>query len=443
MLDIDNADKTKLAELALSYSIDENSEEIYQRALRGFKSFGSPEIKKRYYGNDHQRYLEEGFRRIVENWEFCFRDATVWGEPRTQSLLLSLLRKYQCPSEDIEDHVNNLVLKWLRCGYAEAYNPLIANWSTYLGIAVKNWVISVFKKRKRTPTSVGVSLHSQNVESGVEYHSDPCPSQVDPSPYEWLVFQEALVDFEEWLLEQESFRTIVFKGYKKLVTLLPPGMPSVPLKKPQCAYLVRQGRTKQHRVHLNTGRELLWDISKCKRIRTNPKYDPAFSQPLYRSPYKLYKVLTGPGNPQVDDVASILQVGDSTVHLWIHQLEDLFRRWWSQSEVLSPEVREIAYALRCPGCGATHTQKPEPEKRLCTKVEQNGETRTRINVEGVYQYHHWCPSCDEWALVCDLFAYSLPVPWGTIRGSHRIKARSEKYRSPWTIPQCVLATKSF
>jgi hypothetical protein len=153
------------------------------------------------------------------------------------------------------------------------------------------------------------------------------------------------------------------------------------------------------------------------KFQSNPSYKE-LAEPLRieRTPYDVYKLLIR--GMQVTEIATHLNVGESTAHNWVRRLEELFAEYWSLSDTIPEEKRQMAEPVyKCPKCGGF-----SEEGEMCLLIPTGAEVICGESFRGVKKEIHRM----------NIF------PWGPVRGNPDIKRRADQYRVGMSAQACYM-----
>lgn len=239
-----------------------------------------------------------------------------------------------------------------------------------------------------------------------------------------MLLKEIISSFEGYLKTMPETVHIV-KHPQNVCKLLPipGGFRGMDFKEPTDAFVKMVGTSKNSRVFLEDGEPFLWPMSHIVGISSNPRH----GEELRRIPRSLFRVyqLNRDFGYQIEEISRELEIGESTAHAWVSDLEECFREWWVQSPKIPKNVKWLAKLNRqCPVCKEDHFDEepmPEKESKPCRVVTEKGLALKVIDFdEGESESHSWCEGCGRVAIDEITPAYLVPYPWGSIAGTHEI-----------------------
>ena len=325
-------------------------------------------------------FYRDRYRLLLENIGFAgrtYEQAFLSIDGRSQ--LCQLVRSTGVKrAEDVEDIVQELSGKWWRAKYAEKYNPLISSWRTFLLVAIKRYVIS-YRKRKSTRVTPGVLSLDMESDEG-SYGRTIITGLYDPDQEEipggHLIVREVIEDWEDYLRRRKPIRTQVRRDFKKLCTLLPPGVTEIPTTDEKTVFFLKGGVhnsrvTTRELYEVGTSimvpnEQLVDYISEDPVTRAqlvdaitgefitqkdflNPNYDPLVMIKVERALMDFYQLLMQ--GYQVDEIANKLRMAFPSVRSRIRKLECMFREFWTVSNKIPSESKiRAASTYKCPGC---------------------------------------------------------------------------------------------
>lgn len=459
----------------------QDAKRVYLEIIASYEKYGDGAVEEA----DRKVYFDTTFSRLLANMEFAGKTSEVFVECREN--LIMTFRRLGVPVPDLEELADEAIARFWRFEYAEKYNPIRSSWAHYLYTSLSRMVSTYWNRKKRTPTATGFSYqhHSGDSEEG-SYLEPYDQGNLAYGPETCLILEETLKDFEEFLerhLTEETeykkfddreggIRTFTALGfpildgagevvevipvekkngviskYNRVCVIIPPengrnlhgdkwmGTKIADLDHAEYAYVVRKGPKNEekpwwgcHRVELQDGRSVLWDRSNIILERENEVPNPQEGTVVERSLLRLYKLLIRE-NAQADVIASILKIGDSTVHAWVRTLERLFAEWWKFSRIIPNSQKWKADPQRtCRNCQWEHSNLPE----LSTQWAYRREALGRVEViacssedpEAEQIEGHWCDLCLR-GYMDDVPERSiLPFPWDRVRANQRLVDRS-------------------
>lgn len=427
MIELENQDLEILSQLARERSSDEiHYQEVKQILIDGFSKFADQELID-FFGS-REKLFARRVDWLLENYSYAGQDsATVFSSDSGRKNILRIVRSCGVPVKDIEDLVQDIVFKFWRHHHAEKYNPLKAPWSHHVRHSVKTCVNNFWAKRDRTPTDKGFPFQQYSPPTDSDQlEIEPYSLEQDPTPDQKMVLEEFYREWEDYISLEKSFRTGVYRGYRELCTLIPPGVPQIPTLVPMNLYVVAKGK-KNFRVTIpewvSMNQSILVPVERLSpypvegsldtstlRSFPNPEFrDGQEAQRYERTPLDVYHLLER--GYQVDEIARELKIGPSTAHNWVRQIQEVFRRFWLTSNLIPESAKYLAVPTYY--CSKCH--------KIMHSFHESGCVKCGISMVG-------------WEKIIRLDAY----PWPQVRGTKNISDRAAKYKQSMTIQRCSI-----
>lgn len=423
-----------------------------------------------------KKFFKENVPKLLERLQFVGKSRDDLYSLEFRDQIAKIANALGFPASNLEDFVSEVFIKLFRHHYLEAYNPLRASWKHYIGVPIKRSRASYYGKQKRDAISLSKSISAYEDSQGKEWELDLYEVNQEFLQDGRLLLEEVLDDFRTYLTRQTPKKSIVLKPYKEICKIHPlqtyEQKRKVPAEEnrvifPQIAFIVRRGKG-TYRVKLLDGRSTRWPIELITDIRENDQFLVSTGEVFPRTFDKLFDLVMGKyqegkviketdyGVAQVCQIASLMNIGDSTAFAWITGeggLEEHFRRWWVESPFIPEHQKWKAQkTICCPHCKHHHLDRPF----LTLKEAVLFESR-RVGVFSEKVKKHWIspilmkknqPKQEphlvlaSWCEFCGLFSldevdafYTIPYPWGKIRGNQTLKEKTKK-KKRMTIQIC-------
>jgi len=364
MLVLTPEDLVVIEGLAKERTLEEDEEqrrEVQRILTEGFAQFGDDDLVEEHGSR------ETLFRRradwLIENIDFAGRTSEeVFLSKKGRADIRRILRGLNIPSKEEDELVQSTGFKFWRHNHAEKYNPLKSPWGHHVKRAVRTCVASYWSSRERNPVETGFSYqqyvpHHPGQED--EFGLEPYETEQDFFPEEKMILQEFFKQFQEFLKWEKPFRTTVRRGYKEYCMAAIPGEEG--LKK---AFVVAKGRN-NFRVAPEgwpEGKTVLVPVGKIQnqsgpegeaKTVAIPQSEVSEEKRIERTALDVYSLLRK--GYQVEEIAESLRVGNSTAHNWVRHLEDLFREFWTLTNMIPEELKYLAVpTYECSACGRIH-----------------------------------------------------------------------------------------
>lgn len=357
---------------------------------------------KRYF----QRYGGEQFVQRYASRELFFR--THVKQFRTRNRIppkiddTSLFRqikahlcKLRAPYGELEDLTQEVLLKFLRLGFIDRYNPLASPWNNYLQRGVQNTYI--------THQTQGRRVFHRKIKSLDEPISPKDPTRTKVSvlldylgegSHDILLRQEVLADIRASLDFFQGCRRRRSRKIKWSATLQAPGTYHCPVQSPTSVELLTikgstaWGRLPSERKVLLFPLDCLTDISE---VTTRSRILLTTINP--RRLFDLY--LQGGSR---EEIAEELHILPANLKAWNLVLEDAFANWWASSPYIEPEVRHLGRSRICPGCAKLYETLPTRYTQFANIRRVQGRTHYQVDPFGCEVEAHWCSNCYDWSI---------------------------------------------
>jgi DNA-directed RNA polymerase specialized sigma24 family protein len=408
MLILTPEDQRVIELLARECSREGEGAETTKILMDGFSLYGEEALsvsKKKYASREE--FFKDKCELLLENIRFAgqtFEQA--FASKSGRDCLCKLVRCTGVPSADIEDIVQEISRRFWRVKWVERYNPLISTWRNFLLVPIQRYVITYRTRRNKKviTNAVRLSKDSGVDENGATLESALYDINQNISPEDNIIRQEIIEDWESYLRSQKPIRTVVYTSFKKMCTLLPPGMPEIPTEEEKDVFFLRGG-IYNSRV---TTKELCerdifpvipnyllvdyiaQDLVDCvpyvdettgdfvtQKDFPNPDYDPSAKVTTHRTWMDLYILLMQ--NFQIEEIARELKVVPPSVPARIKKLESMFRDFWIVSVKIPRESKLLAAkTYQCPNCYRLDLVRRE-DCRVCGADMRNEVAKVRFD----------------------------------------------------------------
>lgn len=379
-------DLQSLRQLAATVSDDRPEYIVVLRRLRqAYETYATPKIVTEWQAKHphaaRSEFFTDTYKTVLANYgdagksfEEAFMHAT--GE----RLLRGFLTRFGVTPYHMDDVIQELHMKFAKGRMAEKYNPFVTTWRAYVRVSVQRFVLSFNKSKqvRREPTYQGT------YGNGEPKAFDPISMEPEIPPEAVLAMDSFIDEFERRLLRQPHYEAVELDRYKFVCTILPPGIPELPVRTPKIAYFIRAGKNSGHRiepVHLPPGwhrgyavlypQDLVTDVREVSDNLRLPQ--------VVRSPMVLYLMLRA--GYSTTEVAAYFRAGRSTLNLWVSNLSSLFRKCWRESPEIPAELRGLGYAY-CPACGRAFEEVPDKTTKLGKHVVFTVDGPRTVTIEG-------------------------------------------------------------
>ncbi len=382
-----------------------------------FQRYGTRKLRARH--ESVQEFFEE-FLEKFRTLDRRPRTTEELGDAATTKQIKSLLLRFGASRQELDDILQEVLLKFVRLKFAEHYNPLYGPWSSYLYRGVKNTFITYRTGRKsyaKTVSFNGPSEESKSLESQV----------VDftvAEAFEQVLGNEVMNDFKQFIKNRSYSRRNQNPPIRWLAVLKPPGTRDCPLTQPTMAYVSHVNDATLWVVMPETKRSYLFPQDSLLELRQPIKTISPELEAWY--PSELLDMFLKGWDKK--DITSMISISIPTLKNWERSLEDLFCQWWSRTPYVSEELKSLGRDLVCPGCKGVS---PLPEKMETKKARiecVNHRDFFKTDPMGQEVAGRWCPHCGEWSLCRAIPGSALrqylkgQFPWKSLKlKSHKRK----------------------
>jgi DNA-directed RNA polymerase specialized sigma24 family protein len=437
MLQLLAEDVFVLAEIAAERSLNqEQREEVKAILIEGFERYGDETLVENF--GSREKLFRERASWLIENFEKAGQSsAEAFGAEAGRNAIVRMLGSLNVPKKNVEDLADEIIFKFWRHRHAEKYNPLKAPWGHHVRNAVRTCVASFWSSRTRQPDEIGISINQVKPTLLADEDSSYEPYEKDQftnRPENQAILHEFYTQFETFLSKEKPFRTTLYRGYREICYLLPPGIPEIQTSEPYKLFVRAKGRDSFRVVDpsWNNSQSLLVRIEKLQNLEIpqsdgsiklgktapNPQYsDQGSAERIERTPLDVYKLLIR--GFQVTEIAKNLNVGDSTAHNWVRRLQELFAEYWLFSDMIPQNLKYLAIPVyRCPNCDSLS------EESTCYHT---------VNKDGVEKV---CGTSFQ-SMKKDIYRLNM-FPWEPVRGNPDIKERADKYKAGMRTQVCSM-----
>jgi DNA-directed RNA polymerase specialized sigma24 family protein len=284
-----------LEQISGDLGTEEEKQDILKQLTDGFSLYATEEMMEKF--TSRSEFFHHFAHRLIENLVYAGKSSVdVFTSPDGRRYLCSLIRSMGVPASDVEDLAQDITRKFWRGSYAERYNPLISSWSYFVSYPVSNLVKTYYQRRKKKVTTFAVSLD----QADTSHYDQPSLSRKiysqDPTveSEKVMLVCELLTAWEDFLAVQESLKSVVYRGFRRMATLLPPGIPEIRIEKETEVGFLGGGRVhsrittellQEEGKNLSVHNSLLVDYISLDPLTQDPLIDPVTGQPLCQKFY--------------------------------------------------------------------------------------------------------------------------------------------------------------
>lgn len=312
------------------------------------------------------------------------------GDPEITKQIRSLLRKFGASFDELDDLMQEVLLKFVRLKFAEHYNPLYGPWYAYLSRGVKNTFITYRTGRKVYAKTSSFFVGKEDNKS----MEDQVVDFTSQEAFDHVLGNEIMEDFKLFIKTRAYSRRNQNPPIRWLAVLKPPGTRDCPITQPTMAYVSHVNDATLWVVMPDTKRSYLFPQDALLELRQpiktiNPEMEEWYPSELLDMFLKGW---------EKKDITSMISISIPTLKNWERSLEDLFCQWWSRTPYVSEELKSLGRDLVCPGCKGV-SQLPEKTEVRKARIEcVNHRDFFKTDPMGQEVSGRWCPHCDEWSL---------------------------------------------
>lgn len=242
MLSLKIQDLTVLDRLAQGITEDDVEKEgVLAKLVIGFGKYASEEMVGPYAS--HEDFFIDKIDRLLSNIDDAQKNLDdLLKDKRFINYMNLVAFKSGVKSCDTSDVVQEVLRKFFESKWIERYNPLMSSFCYFILKPLKNYSKTYISRHySRKTSSLSQEIHSGSktyLSLGERIYQ---PDQNIP-PDRKMMVSELIEEWEDFLSVQASFKPTVFNGFKKLATLLPPGIKEIPTDSELEVGFIKEGK---------------------------------------------------------------------------------------------------------------------------------------------------------------------------------------------------------